>query len=77
MSVGIFLGFRACVIHLSACSEVTETNASVKFGMPIAWTIRTNVLKFQVNVTVGAAVSACAANRVWSKNGAFSTDPTR
>ena len=51
--------------------------ASVKFGMPLAWTIRTNVLKFQVNVAAGAAVSACAANRVWSKNGAFSTDPAR
>ena len=51
--------------------------ANVKFGMPLAWTIRTNVLKFQVNVTVGAAVSACAANRVWSKNGAFSTDPAK
>ena len=51
--------------------------ASVKFGMPLAWTIRTNVLKFQVDVTAGAAVSARAANRVWSKNGAFSTDPAR
>ena len=51
--------------------------ANVKFGMPLAWTIRTNVLKFQVNVAAGAAVSACAANRVWSKNGAFSTDPAK
>ena len=49
--------------------------ACMKFGMPIPWTIRTNVLKFQVNVTAGAAVSACAANCVWSKSGAFSTDP--